>query len=71
MTTIINTSPSTEGSGSGLGVILGVILGIIIVVLFLMFLIYGLPLLRDKPTTTNDAINVNLQLPTGTKTDSQ
>jgi hypothetical protein len=65
MTTIINTPPSTESSDSGLGIVLGIIVGIVIVILFL---IYGLPLLRNKPAATNDTVNVNVQLPTDTKT---
>lgn len=53
MTTIINTPPSGESSDSGLGLILGIIIAIGLVALFL---IYGLPALRqsnNQPSNTN------------------
>jgi len=58
MTTIINTPGGSNGdSGSGLGLIIGVLVAIGLVVLFV---VYGLPALRNnqKPSSTN--INVTI-----------
>lgn len=50
MTTIINTPPSGENSDSGLGLVLGIIIAIGLVALFI---IYGLPALRQSQTPSN------------------
>lgn len=52
MTTIVNTPPRGDSSDSGLGLILGVIIAIGLVVLFI---VYGLPAIRQSqtPASTN------------------
>ncbi len=61
MATIINTPPSGESSDSGLGLVLGVILAIVLVALFI---IYGIPALRQNKNADNGGTNINVTLPT-------
>ncbi len=60
MTTIINTPPAGEGSDSGSGIVLGVIVGIILVALFI---IYGLPAIRDNNANDSNDTVINVTLP--------
>lgn len=74
MNTIINnptpTSAPESGESTGAGIILGVIIAII---LFVLFIIYGLPALRNTDANTNtdkkDDVNINVTIPAGSKDD--
>jgi hypothetical protein len=61
MATIINT-PRTADEGTGTGVVIGILAVVLLVILFLLF---GLPYLRDRgvPQTGNGGANINVQLP--------
>lgn len=55
MTTIIN--PGNNNSSSGAGLVIGVIIAIVLIALFVIF---GLPAIRDKQ---NPGTNINVEIP--------
>lgn len=61
MATVIN-NPSESDAGSGNGVVIGILL---VVFLAILFLIFGLPYLRNRGTAAPSGTNINVTLPTG------
>lgn len=68
MATIINNPGSTrevrevrdDDSGTGAGLLLGIL---IIVVLAVLFVLFGLPYLRQSAAPTTGGTNINVELP--------
>lgn len=61
MPTVIN-NPSSSDTGTGNGVVVGILL---IVLLAILFLIFGLPYLRNRGTANPAGTNINVTLPSG------
>jgi hypothetical protein len=61
MATVINNPSETQGTGTG------VVIGILVVLLLaILFLVFGLPYLRDGGTAQpSTSASLNVQLPTG------
>ena len=58
MTTVIN-SPRSDSEG-----IAGVVIGFIVVLLLVvLFVVYGLPMMRGSAPAENSGVNIDVQLP--------
>jgi hypothetical protein len=64
MATVINNPGETRSSDNGTGVVIGVL---VVIFLAILFLIFGLPYLRNRGTAqpTSPSASVNVQLPSG------
>jgi UPF0716 family protein affecting phage T7 exclusion len=61
MPTVIN-NPTNSDTGTGNGVVIGILL---VVFLAILFLIFGLPYLRNRGTANPAGTNINVTLPSG------
>jgi len=59
MTTVINT-PANNGGDSGFGFVVGVF---VVVALITLFILYAVPMLKNKQVMPAGETNINVQLP--------